>query len=253
MTSLPYPLHVKLISRLPTYLSLAAVCALVGYLLVAQLRSAQYPASASVQRDQQLADAVRNLQATGRYLQIEGSRLRYSVQTMEVGLARRTQGYAIADQELKSLEVQSATVSMQGPGINVIVANGTQPQASSLPGNLWLVNAEDIQDIINTLWASGAEAISVNGIRISPQSYYQAAGSFVLVDGQGPLSTPFRIRAIGDQGSMAQALSTSGDLQNLRYRSRALGIQFSWTTSRTVSIAGSNDPLVIRFAKPLAK
>ena len=54
-----------------------------------------------------------------------------------------------------------------------------------------------MRSVVNELWSDGAEAIAVNGIRLTPTSAIRFAGDAVLVDFQ-PITSPYRIDAIGD-------------------------------------------------------
>ena len=50
--------------------------------------------------------------------------------------------------------------------------------------------------VVNALWAAGAEAISVNGQRIGPDTFVRTAGSAILVN-VTPVSSPYEVAAIG--------------------------------------------------------
>jgi uncharacterized protein YlxW (UPF0749 family) len=59
----------------------------------------------------------------------------------------------------------------------------------------------DLQDVVNGIWAAGAEAVSVNGIRLTALTAIRSAGEAILVDFR-PLSPPYEIEAIGDPGAL---------------------------------------------------
>jgi uncharacterized protein YlxW (UPF0749 family) len=59
------------------------------------------------------------------------------------------------------------------------------------------VTDRDLQTIVNEVWAAGAEAVSVNGQRLTALSAIRSAGDAVLVDFR-PLNPPYTIRAVGD-------------------------------------------------------
>lgn len=54
----------------------------------------------------------------------------------------------------------------------------------------------DLQTVVNGLWQSGAQAISINSVRITPLTSIRAAGEAVLV-GLTPISSPYEVTAIG--------------------------------------------------------
>jgi uncharacterized protein YlxW (UPF0749 family) len=63
------------------------------------------------------------------------------------------------------------------------------------------VSAQDLQIVTNGLWQAGAEAISINGQRLTSRSAIRFAGEAILVDFR-PLARPYVVSAIGDPGSL---------------------------------------------------
>jgi uncharacterized protein YlxW (UPF0749 family) len=59
------------------------------------------------------------------------------------------------------------------------------------------VYAKDLRFVVNALWESGAEAVSINGKRLTTLSAIRFAGSAVIVDNR-PLTRPYEITALGD-------------------------------------------------------
>ena len=59
----------------------------------------------------------------------------------------------------------------------------------------------DIQLLVNDLWAAGAEAIAIGGVRLQPSSAIRQAGGSILVDNR-PVFWPMTIDAIGDPSGM---------------------------------------------------
>ena len=57
-------------------------------------------------------------------------------------------------------------------------------------GSRQVILDRDLQLVVNSLWASGAEAISVGGVRIGPNVTIRQAGGGILVDNQ-PISSPY--------------------------------------------------------------
>ena len=54
----------------------------------------------------------------------------------------------------------------------------------------------DLQNVANALWAAGAEAIAINGQRLTATSTIRAAGNAILVDFR-PVTSPYEVSAIG--------------------------------------------------------
>jgi uncharacterized protein YlxW (UPF0749 family) len=85
-----------------------------------------------------------------------------------------------------------------GPGATVTVDDGPQPSAGT-GDDLSRVLDVDLQDLVNGLWRAGAEAIDINGHRLTSLSAIRGAGDAILVDYR-PLARPYVVTAIGDSG-----------------------------------------------------
>ena len=97
------------------------------------------------------------------------------------------------------------------PGISVDLANGNDPHIVGDNKRDFQVKYTDIQDVVNLLWSSGAESVSVNNQRVVASSSFFVAGTDVLLNGTH-LTPPYHIEAIGDGNAFNQALSDSGNL-----------------------------------------
>lgn len=98
-------------------------------------------------------------------------------------------------QKVRQLEAQGGQTVVTGPGLTVVIDGST---ANSGAGNIL---DSDIQLLVNGLWASGAEAIAIGGVRLSTTSSIRQAGSAILVDNR-PVFFPLSIEAVGDPSSL---------------------------------------------------
>lgn len=89
--------------------------------------------------------------------------------------------------------VLNGVVPVHGPGITVTLSDG--PNVDLERDNR--VRDIDVRGVVSALWSSGAEAIAVNGKRLTPTSAIRNAGDAILVDLTG-LSGPYAIQAIGN-------------------------------------------------------
>ena len=88
--------------------------------------------------------------------------------------------------------------------------------ADSRGDDLGRVLDVDLQEAANGLWQAGAEAVSINGNRLTSLSAIRGAGDAVLVDYR-PLARPYVITAIGGPRLASQFRSGSAgqDLDDL--------------------------------------
>ena len=91
-----------------------------------------------------------------------------------------------------------------------------------------MLHDRDIRAVVNQLWAGGAEAIAVNGLRLTATSFIRFAGESVLVDFQ-PISAPYSIEAIGDRNGLLVAFADSAIARQLKTMTAVEGITFRFT------------------------
>jgi len=114
--------------------------------------------------------------------------------------------------EATALEQRTGAVPLAGPGIRITIREQSSGSSPSILAD------EDLLLLLNDLWASGAEVISLNGIRLTDSSSVYRAGLNVRV-GDKVTSMPLVIDAIGDTENMSKGLQIPGgvlDLLNLR-------------------------------------
>lgn len=207
----------------------AAVLALTGFLTAVVAQAASDQAEGRVGVRAALATDVDRGTDTVDSLEQELSDL-----TAEVGAGRDTAlNTSRAGREalsaLDAAEAGAATVPVVGPGLRLVLGDEL-PSAASDPldpeaETLDRVLDRDLASLLNALWSAGAEAISVNDVRVGPNTAVRAAGGALLVDFQ-PVLSPYEVRAIGDQDGMQTSLVTSDDILFLVGLSQQIGLVF---------------------------
>lgn len=97
-------------------------------------------------------------------------------------------------------DLVTATTSVVGPGITVTLTDRGGPGKGS-----GAVRDQDLAMVVNALWAAGADAVSINGQRVGPDTFVRTAGSVILVN-VTPVSSPYEVSAIGDANALSVAL-----------------------------------------------
>ncbi|HEY2447732.1 MAG TPA: DUF881 domain-containing protein [Mycobacterium sp.] len=130
---------------------------------------------------------------------------------------------------LDRLSLAAASTPVTGPGLSVTVTDpGLGPNLSDVSkqrvaGSQQIILDRDLQLVVNSLWASGAEAISVGGVRIGPNVTIRQAGGAILVD-NNPISSPYAVLAIGPPHSMQDVFGNSPGLRRLRLLEASYGV-----------------------------
>ena len=156
---------------------------------------------------------------------------------------------------LDGANFSAAATAVTGPGLTVTL---TDPGASKdlsdvskerVEGSRQVILDRDLQLVVNSLWASGAEAISVGGVRIGPNVTIRQAGGGILVDNQ-PIASPYAILAVGPPHNMADAFDRSPGLQRLRLLEASYGVVVTVSAGDDVRLpAGSVRD--VNFAKEI--
>lgn len=178
----------------PARAGLAAlvILGLFGLLVVTAAQQTSRNAVASEDGHNQLVTQVK-----ARSAQVDARRnrvvaLRDEVETLRTEfLATTAQGRQLSAR-MTRLGVRTGASAVTGPGVKVIVDDAVD---ASSP--LQRVLDKDLQRLANALWESGAEALSINGQRLSQLTAIRHAGSAITVNGRS-LSAPYTVQAIGD-------------------------------------------------------
>ena len=118
-------------------------------------------------------------------------------------------------EEVFLYKTASGRDKIHGPGVEVTVDDATREIFEFEDVNNLLVHDTDLLMIINELNRCGAEAISVNGQRITPRTAVVCSGYTVRINGE-VYARPFKIRAIGDAKRMYEGLLAKSGVCSLR-------------------------------------
>lgn len=121
---------------------------------------------------------------------------------------------------------------------------------SGIDPNWLLIHQEDIQVVINALFAGGAEAVSLMDQRIVSVSDIKCVGSTLLVNGR-VYSPPFVIKAVGPTKQMQESLANDPGVWFIQDMATTFNLFFGVKTSYSIDIPGYNTIPVLEYAKPI--
>lgn len=149
-------------------------------------------------------------------------------------------------EEVERLSLVAGAVPVRGPGFVVSVddaptsedegSNG-DPRGETGPTDGKVI-ARDLQIVTNSLWEAGAEAVSINGRRLTTTAAIRFAGQAILVDYR-PLKRPYVITAIGDPGELPAAFADGNGGTYLSTLKSSFGIKVSTAVRKEVTIPAS--------------
>ena len=231
-------------------LSLLALVALAtGFVLAGQVKTQLLTPSNQVARYQALVRSVQDLEATNANDRRQIAALRSQIDALESEAATKSAATQALQQQVQDLRAHAGLVAMRGPGVDVELRNGVAgPNAGGQTG--YLINFQDVQDVVNLLFARGAEAIAVSGRRITPLSSFSGSQGQVVIDQGPPLSSPVTISAIGDRNAMVEALADQSALPDVRARQVQFQIQLVFRGSPDISVPAYDSSLQIPHVSP---
>lgn len=160
---------------------------------------------------------------------------------------------------LAALTLASGADRVTGPGLTVELDNAPGSDDTSADGNPRTdadkdegkVFSKDLQIVVNGLWEAGAEAISVNGQRLTSRSAIRFAGEAILVNYR-PLARPYRISVIGDPEDLQVEFAANDGGAYARALQDNYGIRVSIDVAKVLTLPAATSLTVREATVPRA-
>jgi uncharacterized protein YlxW (UPF0749 family) len=166
---------------------------------------------------------------------------------------RATRAQAASDQPIRdqtaradAARADAGLVAVHGPGLTVRLDDAPRRPDGGLPAGARpddvVVHQQDVQSVVNALWVGGAEAMTIQGVRVISTSAVRCVGNTLLLHGR-VYSPPFDIAAIGDPEKLRATLAADPDVQAFAQAAAVFGLGYS--------VTGQNDIVASAFAGPV--
>src|SRR5262245_34058307 len=156
-------------------LALVALVALAtGFVLADQVRTQLLTPSNQVARYQALVRSVQEQEAANADSRRQIAELRAAIDALESAAAARSDTTQALRNQVADLRTHAGLVAMHGPGVEVVLRNGVAGPGPA-GQTAYLVDFQDVQDVVGLLYNKGAEGIAVNGRRLAPLSAFGGA------------------------------------------------------------------------------
>ncbi|MFD7841013.1 DUF881 domain-containing protein [Streptomyces sp. NPDC059761] len=230
-------------------LALAAGLVLAAMVVTLGAAQARIAAPVLAKERQELIDRVQRADEHADGLERDIERLRENVASRQREALKQhggDQGQLVA--------LLSGATEVQGPGLKLVVddakgsssGGGGKPRENAGFSDTGRLRDRDMQKIVNGLWQSGAEAISINGQRLTALSAIRAAGDAILVDNR-PLVPPYEVLAVGDKKRLGTAFQDSADGQYLHALQENYGIRATLSPADELRLPAASS-LTVRTA-----
>jgi uncharacterized protein YlxW (UPF0749 family) len=221
----------------------------LGFLIAAQLAAEGPRVRYTTQERSPLIETATQLQRRQDELKARILQLRDQIQTTEHAGEGSAQLVRQLNDELQRARIAAGLIPLTGTGIVLQLEDSSEPVAPGADAADYLVGARDLRSVVEELWAAGAEAIAVNGERITPTSAIIDVGPSVLVNA-AYLAGPYQVTALGADDLYDRLSVSPGFVDLLRSRAQGFGIQVSIAEPEAVDIPAFAGTVTLRYARP---
>jgi len=189
--------------------ALAVVLAVAGFLAVTQIRNElliRQQLRLPSQRLEELGFMLREMERNRGAMEAQIEQIRGQLHAYEQGAAQGRVQLEALGRQLEVFRAQAGHIPMAGPGVIVGLDDSPFPLRPGDDPNTVILHYTDLQGVLNELWASGAEAVAVNGERMITTTGLNCVGTTILCNAKR-IAPPYRIVAIGDTDQMARYLA----------------------------------------------
>lgn len=161
--------------------------------------------------------------------------------------AERPSDPEVADQ-LSAAELQAGLVAVTGPGVRVTLTDAPNDvKPAGVSADALVVHQQDIQAVVNALWAGGAEAMTIQGQRVISTTGIKCVGNTVVLHGV-PYAPPYVIEAIGDDQQLRLGLDDSRAVQIYQQYVDAYRLGYSVESVSSLDMPAYQGALSLRHA-----
>ncbi|MEV6766676.1 DUF881 domain-containing protein [Streptomyces sp. NPDC051105] len=234
-------------------LGLAGGLVLAALVVTVGAAQARVTAPVVAKERQELIDRIDRETAAADKLETNVDKLRDDVSARQRAALKESGGSGQAD----LVGILSGATAVHGPGVKLAVNDAKEASSGGDAGNpretsgfsdTGRVRDHDMQRVVNGLWASGAEAISINGQRLTALSAIRAAGDAILVDNR-PLVPPYTVLAVGDGERLSSRFQDSPDGLYLHALEENFDIRATISTESDVRLPAAPS-VIVRTAQP---
>lgn len=201
-------------NKLMSQIFVAVVCALLGFFLTYQFKLLSIKNKNAIEGNISSSDMVsevENLKKEKAELEKQNKKLFEELTNIEENAAKSGTISTEMKNQLEKSRMIMGSVDVKGPGVILTI---TPKSAVFNTENPDYMTDQELIHIVNLLNYSGAEAISINDIRITPQTGIKFASNYIWVGNNDRVSPKDKItiKVIGDRTMLEGGLNFVGAL-----------------------------------------
>ena len=230
------------------------ICFLLMFMITWQIRTISVSESEilRLKNENELRDEVNQWKDMYNLSVEKNNELRTKIEEYKEASSKSSSTTGLIKKELDEVTVLAGLTDVKGEGIKITLddtaaINQIALEAGGFDPNVFVIHDSDLLMIVNELRAAGAEAISINGQRISSRSEIRCVGPVVSING-ARYSAPFTILAIGDDDLLESSMKLRGGIiDTLKQASIDVGIE----KMEEIIVPKYDKVLINQYAKPI--
>jgi len=224
--------------------TIAVVCLVLGIMIAIQFKTTttyneQYPQ----ERVEVLAEKLKSVTSERDAMAEEVLSLRSQLNNVR----ENNQATADLQDELQRNSLFAGLLPVKGAGVIITVNDIPRNMQNGDNPNSFIVHDQDLLFLVNELKASGAEAISINGERITAMSEIRCAGTMILVN-TNRIAPPFVMKAVGNPDMLVSGMELQGGWLGTM---RLLGYPIHVQKSSKIEMDAYNGKIKFTYVTPV--
>lgn len=183
-----------------------------------------------------LVDLIRREDQRARTLRGELDRLAARLEALEERSGAR--GLDRLRARIAALAEVAGLAPVAGPGVVVTLRDSTLRRSPTGDPNDLVIHEQDLQAVVNAMWSAGAEAVSINGERITGASAVRCVGNTLLLHGS-VYAPPYVVAAVGDPGRLRDGLERDPLVERFRVFAEEFRLGFEARAEGRLSLPGA--------------
>jgi uncharacterized protein YlxW (UPF0749 family) len=221
----------------------------LGFLMAAQLNSQVPRTSYTSQERAPLVQTALGLQAQQDQLKQNLLDLRTQMQAVEDRGPGSDAAVRAVNDDLAKARISAALIALHGTGLVIQLEDSVDQVPPGGNQTDRRVTAADVRTVVEELWLAGAEAVAVNGERVTGSSAILDIGGSVLVN-SAYLAPPYQVAAIGSKDLYATMSTAPSFADFIQVRAGPSGIRISIAQPADVVVPAYAGALNLRFGRP---
>lgn len=218
-------------------ITIGLICFIIVYIMMIQFRTVEETDISGIEfmRETELRDSLANWKNKYEELQTQLEDVNKKILEYEEKKESDEETQKLLEDDLNEFNMLLGKTDVEGEGI-ILTLQDTDELT---------ITYSNLLEIVNELKLAGAEAISVNEERVILNTDFATVGNFVMINSKR-ITSPYTIKAIGDQTYLQSALNIKGGLID-KYKS--LGYSVKFESKNNIEIKKYDGEMTVKYIK----